>query len=224
METASSSLVDLNISEVDNSDTSSEILTVMKEEIGEDDLLKSDCHMLMFDLAPYERFTRENTLGMTVTSGSITIKKDANNLIGISIGGGAPLCPCLYIVQIFDNTAASKDGTLQSGDELVAVNGQPVKGKTKVEVAKMIQAAKDEVIINYNKLHADPRQGKSLDIVLKKVKHRLVENMSSSTADALGLSRAILCNDTLVKKLQELQDTEVMYRGLVAWLISSYFM
>lgn len=39
--------------------------------------------------------------------------------------------------------------------------------------------------------------------------------MSSSTADALGLSRAILCNDTLVKKLQELQDTELMYRGLV---------
>lgn len=74
---------------------------------------------------------------------------------------------------------------------------------------------KDEVVINYNKLHADPQQGKSLDIILKKVKHRLVENMSSSTADALGLSRAILCNDTLVKKLQELQDTEIMYRGLV---------
>lgn len=73
----------------------------------------------------------------------------------------------------------------------------------------------DEVVINYNKLHADPQQGKTLDIILKKVKHRLVENMSSSTADALGLSRAILCNDTLVKKLQELQDTELMYRGLV---------
>lgn len=72
-----------------------------------------------------------------------------------------------------------------------------------------------EVTINYNKLHADPQQGKSLDIVLKKVKHRLVENMSSSTADALGLSRAILCNDTLVKKMQELQNTEVMYKGLV---------
>ncbi|KAF5298992.1 hypothetical protein FQA39_LY11624 [Lamprigera yunnana] len=157
----------------------------------------------------------QNTLGMTVTSGSVTIKKDNNNLIGISIGGGSPLCPCLYIVQIFDNTAAARDGTLQSGDELVAVNGQSVKGKTKVEVAKMIQTAKEEVIINYNKLHADPRQGKSLDIVLKKVKHRLVENMSSSTADALGLSRAILCNDTLVKKMQELQDTEITYKGLV---------
>uniref|UniRef100_A0A6P7G944 PRKCA-binding protein n=1 Tax=Diabrotica virgifera virgifera TaxID=50390 RepID=A0A6P7G944_DIAVI len=163
----------------------------------------------------YPTFYHEDRMGMTVTSGSVTIRKDDNNLIGISIGGGSPLCPCLYIVQIFDNTAAAKDGTLQSGDELVSVNGQSVKGKTKVEVAKMIQAAKDEVIINYNKLHADPGQGKSLDIIMKKMKHRLVENMSSSTADALGLSRAILCNDTLVKKMQELQDTEVMYRGLV---------
>ncbi|CAH2003572.1 unnamed protein product [Acanthoscelides obtectus] len=175
----------------------------------------SDLQILTFDMCPRERLRREDTLGMTVTSGSVTIKKDANNLIGISIGGGAPLCPCLYIVQIFDNTAAARDGTLQSGDELVSVNGQSVKGKTKVEVAKMIQATKDEVIINYNKLHADPQQGKTLDIIMKKMKHRLVENMSSSTADALGLSRAILCNDTLVKKMQELQDTELMYRGLV---------
>ena len=29
-----------------------------------------------------------------------TSRKDANNLIGISIGGGSPLCPCLYIVQV----------------------------------------------------------------------------------------------------------------------------
>ncbi|CAG2062524.1 unnamed protein product [Timema podura] len=79
----------------------------------------------------------------------------------------------------------------------------------------MIQSSNGQVIINYNKLHADPQQGKTLDIVLKKVKHRLVENMSTATADALGLSRAILCNDTLVKKLEELEQTESMYRGLV---------
>ncbi|KAJ2937795.1 hypothetical protein O0L34_g18575 [Tuta absoluta] len=157
----------------------------------------------------------EDKMGMTVTSGSVVLSKDEKNLIGISIGGGAPLCPCLYIVQIFDNTPASKDGTLQSGDELVGVNGQSVKGKTKVEVAKMIQAAKDEVTINYNKLHADPKQGKSLDIIMKKMKHRLVENMSSGAADALGLSRAILCNDTLVAKLNELRDTESTYKRLV---------
>ena len=39
--------------------------------------------------------------------------------------------------------------------------------------------------------------------------------MSSSTADALGLSRAILCNDSLVKKLEELERTEFMYTGLI---------
>lgn len=37
---------------------------------------------------------------MTITSGVITITKDQGNLIGISIGGGAPHCPCLYIVQV----------------------------------------------------------------------------------------------------------------------------
>ncbi len=43
-------------------------------------------------------------------------------------------------VQVFDNTAAALDGTVAAGDEITGVNGKPVKGKTKVEVAKMIQA------------------------------------------------------------------------------------
>ena len=79
----------------------------------------------------------------------------------------------------------------------------------------MIQSTKTEVVIRYNKLHAEPKQGKTLDIVLKKVKHKMVENMNSSTADALGLSRAILCNDSLIKKLEGLERTEAMYQGLV---------
>ena len=70
---------------------------------------------------------------MTVTGGSVTLAKDNSNLIGISIGGGAPLCPCLYIVQVFDNTPASRDGTLEAGDELVGVNGTNVKVKTERE-------------------------------------------------------------------------------------------
>ncbi|XP_023947438.1 PRKCA-binding protein isoform X1 [Bicyclus anynana] len=188
-------------------------------------LENADC---IFNDLRKERYMiqHQNLMGMTVTSGNVVLNKDEKNLIGISIGGGAPLCPCLYIVQIFDNTPAAKDGTLQSGDELVGVNGQTVKGKTKVEVAKMIQAAKDTVTINYNKLHADPKQGKSLDIIMKKVKHRLVENMSTGTADALGLSRAILCNDTLVAKLNEMRDTENTYKKLVEHakrMLKSYF-
>ncbi|XP_075725492.1 protein interacting with PRKCA 1 isoform X3 [Rhipicephalus microplus] len=172
-------------------------------------------------------YFEEDKMGMTVTSGSVVIQKDESNLIGISIGGGAPLCPCLYVVQVFDNTPAARDGTLQSGDEIVGVNGTAVKGKTKVEVAKMIQSVKQkEVTINYNKLHADPKQGKTLDIVLKKAKHRIVENMSSTTADALGLSRAILCNDSLVKKLEELSRNEQIYKGLMEHthnMLKAYF-
>lgn len=70
------------------------------------------------------------------------MKKDKQNLIGISIGGGAPLCPCLYVVQVFDNTPASRDGVLQAGDEIVGVNGKSLRGKTKVDVARAIQAVK----------------------------------------------------------------------------------
>lgn len=73
----------------------------------------------------------------------------------------------------------------------------------------------ERVILKYNKLHADVRQGKTLDIVLKKVKHRLVERMSAGTADSLGMSRAILVNDSLVKRLQQLDDMEQSYRYLV---------
>jgi len=158
--------------------------------------------------------------------GSVTLKKDKQNLIGISIGGGAPLCPCLYVVQVFDNTPAAKDRTLEAGDEIVGVNGKSMRGKTKVDVARAIQAIKESVTIQYVKLHADQKEGKTLDIILKKVKHKMVENMSSSTADALGLSRAILCNDGLVKKLEELEQNSFIYKGLVDHtkkLLQSFF-
>ena len=158
----------------------------------------------------------EDKLGMTTLSGTVVLEKDSQNLIGISIGGGAPLCPCLYIVQVFDNTAASKDGHLAAGDEIVSINGKMAKGMTKQQLAKTIQGCKGSVKINYNKLHADPKQGKTLDIVLKKLKHRLVEQMDSSTADALGLSRAILCNDVLIKRLQDMERTATVYRGLIS--------
>ncbi|CAG0884172.1 unnamed protein product [Darwinula stevensoni] len=157
----------------------------------------------------------EDKMGMKVTSGTVVLQKGANNLIGISIGGGAPHCPCLFVVQVFDDTPAGKDGTLESGDEIVGVNNKNVKGGNKTDVAHLIQESEGEVMIKYNKLHAEPKQGKTLDIILKKVKHRLVEHISSSTADTLGLSRAILCNDGLVRRLEHLERTEDFYRGLV---------
>ena len=35
-----------------------------------------------------------------VMSRSVTLVKGKNNMIGISIGGGAPFCPVLYVVQV----------------------------------------------------------------------------------------------------------------------------
>ena len=47
----------------------------------------------------------------------------------------------------------------------------PRQGKTKVEVAKMIQATKDDVVIKYNKLHADPKQGAQCTLKKKTPPH-----------------------------------------------------
>lgn len=165
----------------------------------------------MYD--PYNEMTGydEDKLGITVTSGQVKITKDSSKLIGISIGGGAPHCPCLYVIQVFDNTPTARDGTLQPGDEILAINGVSVKGANKSDAARAIQGSKEHVTINYNKLHVDTSKAKSLDIVLKKFKHRLTESMSSSTADAFGFSRAILCNDNLIKRLDELERNEMMY-------------
>ena len=45
---------------------------------------------------------------------------------------------------------------------------------------------------NYNYKYSNTDANTNTNV---KVKHKMVENMTSSTADALGLSRAILCND-----------------------------
>jgi len=74
---------------------------------------------------------------------------------------------------------------------------------------------KDQVTLKYNKLEADVERGKTMDIEVKKIKHRIVEGISATTADYLGMSRAILVNDSLVKRLEQLDNLEQTYRCLV---------
>ena len=38
----------------------------------------------------------------------VTLIKGKNNMVGISIGGGSPFCPCLYVVQVFHRTPAAE--------------------------------------------------------------------------------------------------------------------
>ncbi|KAK6045888.1 hypothetical protein COOONC_16607 [Cooperia oncophora] len=91
---------------------------------------------------------------------------------------------------------------IRAGDEIVAVNGISVKGERKSAVAQLIQCSTNPVKMTINKLETDPSKGKTLDIVMKKIKHKMVEFMDTDSADALGLSRAILCNDPLLKKMK----------------------
>lgn len=60
----------------------------------------------------------EDRLGMDVSGDVAELEKDSKGLIGISIGGGAPYSPCLYVVQIFDNSPAAEDGRIKAGDEI----------------------------------------------------------------------------------------------------------
>lgn len=54
--------------------------------------------------------------GIPTVPGTVSLKKDGNNLIGISIGGGAQYCPCLYIVQVSEEllTTSACDTVLPS--------------------------------------------------------------------------------------------------------------
>lgn len=149
---------------------------------------------------------------MSAMSRSVTLIKGKNNMIGISIGGGAPMCPVLYVVQVFHRTPAYDDGTLCPGDELITVNGVSLKGLSRKQAADIIQGEKGRITITFSRI--EPPKGKSMDISMKKVKHRLVEKMNESTADSLGLSRAVLVNDKLVKKVENLEKNARVYKGI----------
>lgn len=126
-------------------------------------------------------------------------------------------------MQIFDKSPAEVDGRIRAGDEVVAVNGITVKGERKSAVAQLIQCSTNPVKITINKLEADSSKGKTLDIMMKKIKHKMVEFMDTDSADALGLSRAILCNDPLLRKMKVLEDNTLLYRNLIGYFGDLFF-
>ena len=67
-----------------------------------------------------------------------------------------------------------------------------------------------------------------LHVAVKKLKHKIVEKLKDSTADTLGITRAVLVNgkqhsinkitsfiilDKLLKKLEHLESTSKVYKG-----------
>ncbi|KJH52227.1 PDZ/DHR/GLGF domain protein [Dictyocaulus viviparus] len=166
----------------------------------------------------------EDKMGMRIQSETIEIVKDEKGLVGISIGGGYPFCPCVYVVQIFEKSPAELDGRIRAGDEVVAVNGISTKGERKSAVAQLIQCSTNPVKITINKLETNSSKGKTLDIMMKKIKHKIVEFMDTDSIDALGLSRAILCNDPLLKKMKILEDNTLLYRNMIAYFEDLFYL
>ncbi|KAE9554319.1 hypothetical protein FO519_002490 [Halicephalobus sp. NKZ332] len=153
--------------------------------------------------------------GVSLIPDSTEVYKDANKgHVGIAIGGGAPACSSIYVVQVFDNSPCAKDGKIGVGDEIVAINGVSVRGFEKSQVAELIRKSASPIRMSFNRIQVDPEKGKTLDILFKKIKHWVVESMEPKMADALGLSRAVLCNDLLQKLLERLDANENFYKQL----------
>lgn len=61
----------------------------------------------------------EDRLGMSISGDVAEVTKDDKGVIGVSIGGGAPNCPCIYFVQIFEGAPVANDGRIKAGDEII---------------------------------------------------------------------------------------------------------
>ncbi|KAL7672140.1 hypothetical protein ACOME3_007034 [Neoechinorhynchus agilis] len=79
-----------------------------------------------------------------------------------------------------------------------------------------------EIEITYKKLIIDESRFNkmNLDMIIKKLKHRLAERMGPSAADSLGLSRAIIRNDPLTAKLISLNCLCKFYQRLIRLFIN----
>uniref|UniRef100_A0AC35U7Y7 PRKCA-binding protein n=1 Tax=Rhabditophanes sp. KR3021 TaxID=114890 RepID=A0AC35U7Y7_9BILA len=155
---------------------------------------------------------------MSINLSVTVIEKDSKGHIGIAIGGGYPICKSIYIVQIFEGSPSANNKEIQVGDDILGINGKSVVGLSKNQVANLIQSAKGKVKIAFLPLEQSINEEQTLDIAFKKIKHRIVEFLDSETADALGLSRAILCNDLLLQSLQKMEHNTVFYDKLVSTL------
>lgn len=68
----------------------------------------------------------------------VILEKTSDNKIGIIIGGGAPYCPCLYVISVTKEKPAAIEGSIEAGDEIIEINQISVEGMTKHGVADMI--------------------------------------------------------------------------------------
>eukprot|EP00126_Sphaerothecum_destruens_P014924 Sdes_comp8817_c0_seq1m204 len=112
---------------------------------------------------------------------NVSVRKDASGSLGMSLGGGAPLCPIIYAVGITPNLPIACQTDIQIGDEIIDVNGVSLDGLSRHQVKQIIQQFSGEFDIGYRKFRLQENQegGEPLDIRFTKLKHRISSNFGA---------------------------------------------
>lgn len=86
--------------------------------------------------------------GVRLIPDSTELQKDINKgHVGLAIGGGAPVCNSIYVVQVFENSPCALDGKIGVGDEIVAINGVNIRGFEKAAVADLIRKSQSKFFL-----------------------------------------------------------------------------
>ena len=84
------------------------------------------------------------------TEYTITLKRDGNESLGFSIVGGVNSSrghSPVYIRSIAPKSIAADDGRLQSGDELLSINGISVTNMSQKEVVQIIKRTSGNITL-----------------------------------------------------------------------------
>lgn len=142
----------------------------------------------------------EDRCGLELTEHEITIEKPVeNSILGLTLSGGIPVCPFVYISHLTKDSLASESG-LQLGDEISGINNVDISFRLRRKDVKEIIESEIKLVLSVRRIVVDhdvvAKKSASLEMKYQKMKHKFIEkHLEDSTADAIGFTRAILAND-----------------------------
>ena len=147
-----------------------------------------------------EYYFDEDRCGLELTEHEIILEKPTENaVLGLTLSGGIPVCPFVYISQLTKDSIAVKSG-LQLGDEIRSINSVEIRYRLRRKDVKEIIESENKLVLGVRRIIVDhdvvARKSASLEMKYQKMKHKFIEkHLEESTADAIGFTRAILAND-----------------------------
>ena len=146
-----------------------------------------------------EYYFDEDRCGLELTEHEIILEKPTENaVLGLTLSGGIPVCPFVYISQLTKDSIAVKSG-LQLGDEIRSINSVEISYRLRRKDVKEIIESENKLVLGVRRIIVDhdvvARKSASLEMKYQKMKHKFIEkHLEESTADAIGFTRAILAN------------------------------